>query len=211
MGWLGRVPAPCKDEASAEQQLLYHLTNAVKDNLVETVGESPLFNSLRAQARGKTQRYFLINWNEYHKRGGRQNPRHSPKDYLRWLELKFTPLPSHADKPDHERRTWFTQQIREIENYERETRRREKREPLGARAQFTVDPRSRPADPKRSGPQPLCHSADWQERVAYRKRYREIRRAHRAASIEFRDGNHDVEFPEGTFRPPLIRICRADE
>jgi len=210
--WAGpHRPAPCEDDRSAEQQLVYHVTNPVKDNLVETVSGSPLFTSFRALGRGEAQRYFLIDWDAFHRAGGWRRRGHSPKEHMRWLELTFAPLPQHADWPEHRRRTWVRQQVRAVEEHERDRRRREGRAAMGAAAQRAVDPRSRPAAPKKSGPQPYCHCSNWQTRVAYIRRYREVQRAHCEASIQFRLGHYHVEFPEGTFRPPLIRICRADE
>jgi len=80
---------------------------------------------------------------------------------------------------------------------------------MGVAAQFAVDPRDRPRRPKKSGPQPLCHASDAEVAREYERQWRETLREHRAASIDFLNGMWEREFPEGTFRPPIIRICSS--
>lgn len=99
---------PCLDEGAAEKQLLYAITNTVKDNLVETVSSSPFFSTYHAQAKGRRLRYWYIDWDAYYTAGGKQKKSHSPKDYLKWTEWECTPLPEHSGMPEHRRRTWIS-------------------------------------------------------------------------------------------------------
>jgi hypothetical protein len=197
-------PTPCLDDRSAEQQLIYCLTNPVKDHLVETVRESPFFTCYRNLAHGEPLEFFWIDWDAYFNAGGPRKKSHRPKDYLSWLSLELTPLPHQADWPEHKRQTWIRQEVRAVEQRTRDELRSVGRKAMGSAAQFAVDPRDRPADPKNAGPQPLCHATDPETRRAYRHRWRETVHAHRAASIDYRLGYWEREFPEGTFRPPLI-------
>jgi hypothetical protein len=72
---------------------------------------------------------------------------------------------------------------------------------------LSLDPRDRPKEPRKSkGRQPLIHADTVEEAKAYEEKFREVQRAHRRASIAYRQGNLDVEFPPGTFRPPLIQV-----
>jgi hypothetical protein len=61
---------PCLDDESAEQKLLYSLTNPVKDNLVETVSQSPYFSTYRHQAFGEDLRFWYIDYEAYWAAGG---------------------------------------------------------------------------------------------------------------------------------------------
>ncbi len=196
---------PCVDDPAAEQQLVYSVTNPVKDGLVDSALESPFFSTFRRMARGERLRFFRIDWEAYYEAGGCRKKSHRPKDYLRWMEIELAPLPGQEDWPDHKRQSWARAQVREVERATREDFRTTDRTAMGAKAQFRVDPRDRPRDPKHSGPQPVCHWSSQEARREYLRKWRETLREHRAASIDYRLGMWEREFPVGTFRPPLIK------
>jgi len=198
-------PTACTDDQAAEQQLLYCLTNPVKDGLVATVRESPFFTSYRALAYGKPLRFWRIDWNAFHLAGGYRKKSHSPKDFLKWINLELAPLPHQADWPDHKRQSWIRSAVADFERETADDFRSTGRKPMGVSAQYNADPRERPVIPKRSGRQPLCHASSREIHMEFRKEWRETLRAHREASIEYRLGNFYREFPEGTFRPPLTK------
>jgi hypothetical protein len=201
---------PCLDDRAAEQQFLYCLTNPVKDGLVSTMRESPFFTCYRNLVNGTSPRFWMIDWNAFDLAGGLRKKSHQPKDYLKWLELELSPLPHQAEWPDHKRQSWLRAAVREMENATAEDFRREGRRSMGVTAQYQVDPRDRPKNPKDSGPQPLCHSSSLEDRIEYARQWRELRRAHREASIDYLNGDWEREFPEGTFRPPLIKPYGID-
>ena len=196
---------PCIDEESVEQQLVYSVTNPVKDHLVGRVLESPYFTTFRQLGRGEKLKYFRIDWDAYNRAGEKRKKSHCPQDYLKWLELEITPIPGQEDWPEHRRHSWARAQIRAVEEQMKEELQKKEQSAMGAAAQFRLDPRGRPRNPKGSGPQPICHCADDNMRAQYKRRWREIVSEHRAASIEYRLGFWEREFPEGTFRPPLIK------
>jgi len=195
----------CVDEKAAEQQLIYCLTNPVKDCLVSTVRESPFFTSYRALAHGKQLRFWRIDWNRFHLAGSFRKMGHRPKDYLEWLEIQLDPLPHQATWPEHRRQAWIRAAVRDVEHETADSLRFAGRKPMGATAQYRVEPRDRPITPNSSGPQPLCHASSREARLEYARQWRAIKRAHRAASIDYRMGHWGREFPEGTFRPPLTK------
>jgi hypothetical protein len=200
----------CVDDQAAEQQLVYCLTNPVKDGLVATVRESPFFTSYRALAHGKPLRFWRIDWDRFHQAGSYRKKSHRPKDFLEWLEIDLSPLPHQAAWPEHKRQAWIRAVVRDVEQETADAFRAAGRKPLGVTAQYQVDPRDRPANPKASGPQPLCHASSREARLEYARQWREAARAHRAASIDYRMGYWEREFPEGTFRPPLTRPFGAE-
>jgi len=193
----------CTDDQAAERQLLYCVTNPVKDSLVSTVRESPLFTCYRALANGKPMRFWRIDWNAFHLSGGFRKKSHCPKEHLEWLTLELAPLPHQADWPAHKRQAWLRTAVRDFEEANAAVLLSDGRRASDAAALHLVDPRDRPADPKESGPQPLCHASSREARLEYARGWREIASAHREASIEYRQGDWEREFPEGTFRPPL--------
>ncbi len=203
-------PTPCNDDQAVEQQLLYCVTNPVKDGLVATVSESPFFTCFRAMARGKSLHFWRIDWDAFHLAGGFRKKNHHPKDYLKWIELELTPLPHQADWPDHKRQSWFRNAVRDEEQETADLFRATDRRPMGVAAQYRVDPRDRPANPKASGRQPYCHASSSEARRKHLRQWREVLRAHRAASIDYRLGYWEREFPEGTFRPPLTKPYGAE-
>lgn len=198
-------PTPCLDDRAAEQQLVYSVTNPVKDGLVEAVRESPFFTTFRYLARGEGLRFFRIDWAGYYAAGGPRKKSHCVKDYLEWEELRLAPLPGQEGWAAHRRQAWARAQVRAVEGAVREELRVSGRRAVGARALFRLDPRERPVEPRVSGPQPLCHGSDPEERREHARRVRETRREHRKASVDYLAGMWEREFPEGTYRPPLIK------
>ncbi len=196
---------PCLDDESAEQQLVYSVTNPVKDCLVGRVLESPYFTTFRHLAHGKLLKYFRIDWDAYNATGAARKKRHCVQDYVKWHVLEIVPVPAQEDWPDHKRQAWARAQIKAIEEQMEEELRKQGREPMGVPAQFRTDPRGRPNNPKVSGPKPLCHCKDPEIRAEFKRQWRETLSKYREASTKYREGSWEWEFPEGTFRPPLIK------
>jgi len=197
------------DDPSAEQQFLYAATNVVKDGLVDRVSQSPFFNTYNHFAFGKRLRYWWIEWAKYDLAGGKRNQSIHPKDFLKWGELKFGCLPEWEGLSVHQKQTRFRQQVREIEEDNRQRRRDERRTVVGVPGLYAVDPRDRPVSPKGSGPEPLCHAMSRETRQAYQELWREFVKEHRKASFDYRSGYYEREFPQGSFRPPITTIYNA--
>ena len=197
---------PCLDDEAAEARWLYAMTNTVKDGLVEKVSESPFFNTYKHQAFGEPLKFWWINWTAFYKAGGWDNKKIHPKMFLEWGELEITPLPHLQDLPEHKRQTRVRQTIREHEHLIAEQRTAQERTVIGVPALYKVDPRDRPKNPKHSGPQPLCHTTDKKLRREFEERWRAHVSEHKKASFDYRQGYYEREFPEGSFRPPLITI-----
>jgi hypothetical protein len=58
-------------------------------------------------------------------------------------------------------------------------------------------------------PGSFCRILGTQPRRQYRRDWQEFREAYRAASIAYRAGDLAVEFPDGSFRPPLVTMYSA--
>jgi hypothetical protein len=197
---------PCLDLLSAEQQLVYALTNAVKDGHVERVSESPFFSTYRHLALGEPLEFWRIDWAGYWGAGGTRKKTHAPKDYLRWHRLVLAPLPGWEDLTIHQRQTRVRRLVRDVEDDMTDRRRAEDRVVVGVPRLYALSPFDRPRTPSDSGPQPLCHASGSEARRDFKRRWREIVREYRKASIDYRAGYHEREFPEGTYRPPIVTI-----
>jgi hypothetical protein len=199
---------PCLDDESAEQKLVYAMVNAVKDGQVERVSESPFFSTFRHLAYGDPLQFWYIDRTAWWRKGGpiRGN---RPKDHTKWVTFELAPLPGWERLTVHQRRTRFRHLIREAEKIAADERAIEGRSTVGVPALRRLDPRDRPHAPKESGRQPLCHASDPAVRRQYRRDWLEFRKAYRAASIAYRAGDLAVEFPDGSFRPPLVTMYSA--
>ena len=106
---------PCADDKAAEKKLLYALTNTVKDNLHESLSNTPFFSTYNHLAKGEPLRFWYIDYEAYWAAGGDRKKSHRVKDYLRWVEWSCTPLPSLSNRTLSQQQTWTRKQSQEIE------------------------------------------------------------------------------------------------
>ena len=198
---------PCLDDDAAEQQMVYALANAVKDGHVEHVANSPFFSTYawhRVDGESaEPHRYWYFDYAGWWKKGG---PRRTNrlKDFLKWVDVEIEPLPAHARLTPHQRRARIRHTVRDIERETAERMKLEGRTVVGFARLRALDPRGRPRIPKSSGHQPLCHATNAATRRKFKREWREVVHEHRRASIDYRAGDHEREFPDGCYRPPLI-------
>ena len=199
---------PCLDDTSTEQQMLYAITNAVKDGQVSRVAHEPFFSTFRDLVEGESPRFWRIDWAAWWRKGG---PRRGnrPKAFLEWMTVELTPLPSHAGLLPHQRRARLRRAIRDIERDAATRLEAEGRSVIGLERLRTLDPRDRPRNPKSSGSQPLCHASDAATRREFKRTWREFVHEYRRASADYRNGSLEREFPAGSYRPPLITLYAA--
>jgi len=170
--------------------------------------DSDFFSTYRHLAFGEPLEYWYIDRTAWWRKGG-PRPGNRPKDHVQWITFELAPLPGWEGMTIHRRQTRFRRLVREAEEIAAHDREVEGRTVVGVPALRRLDPRDRPRNPKRSGLQPLCHASDAATRKAYTRDWREFLKAYRAASIAYRAGNFETEFPDGSFRPPLITVYTA--
>jgi hypothetical protein len=201
---------PCLDDTVAEAKLVYAMTNCTKDHLIDKTSTSPLFSTYRHQGTGRTLKYWYIDHEAYWTAGGSRNKRHRLKNYLKWVNWSCVPLPHQQSMTDSQRQTWIRKNVNEIEDAVRKERRANGQTIIGFDKLKETDPRNRPKNPKESGPEPFCHASDKETAKEYQKKWKVFRDAHIQASADYRDGLFDRDFPDGSFRPPLIEVFRAN-
>jgi len=57
---------------------------------------------------------------------------------------------------------------------------------------------------------PLCHAADKELAKEYKKQWREFVHQFIQASADYRSGYFHREFPEGSYRPPLVKLYSGE-
>ncbi len=195
------------DDMSLEQQLLYAVTNPVKDGLVDRVAHWKGFSSYQQLANGQVDRYRYIDWTAWHRAGGRRSKK-SPEAFTKWTEVKLSPIPAWEHMPEHKRQALFRRSVRRLEQEYRVERERKCRTVMSPRKLAQLDPRDRPKNPpKKRGRQPLCHSSTIDGAKEYEERLRVFLDRFYYASGMWMKGVTDVEFPAGSYKPPLLRIA----
>ncbi len=199
----------CIDDRSVEQQLLYALTNPVKDGLCEKVSHWEGLTLFDQLAGGKEERFYHIDWVRWWNEGGKKNEK-PIGEYKKWVTVKLSPIPEWERYSEHKRQTLLRKRVRKEETDFAKEREKAKRPVMDKSMRACIDPRDRPREKKKSGPQPLCHSSTKEAAGKYKIKWRKFLVLFREASEKFLSGVFDVEFPDGSFRPPLITVCVAD-
>jgi hypothetical protein len=195
------------DDLSLEQQLLYAVTNPVKDGLVDRVAHWKGFSSYNQLATGKVERYPYVERTAWHRAGGERGKK-SQEAFVKCAEVKLSPIPSWQHLPAHKRQALFRRRVRQLEREYRAERERENRTVMGPKRLAKVDPRNRPKNPSRThGRQPLCHCSTVEGARAYAERWRTFLDTYYYASGMWMQGVTDVEFPAGSYKPPLVRLA----
>ena len=208
------------DDPSVEQQLLYAVTNPVKDGLVDRIAHWKGASSYRQLATGEVDRYTFINRTAYHRAGGKRGKR--PLEAFREsVDVQLTPIPAWAAMPPKERQALFRRRVRQLEREFREERELEGRRAMTRRAMEKVDPRDRPKNPPERSPQPLCHASTLEAAQEYAEGHRVYRDACSYASQLYLDAHRRIVagqrpassleeiaqlFPRGSLKPPVLLV-----
>jgi len=193
------------DDASLEQQLLYAVTNPVKDGLVDRAAHWKGVSSYSQLATGVPDRYTYIDWTAWHRAGGERSKK-LPTAFTRTVEVELSPIPAWEGLPAHKRQALFRRRVREMEQDYREQREGEGRRVMGKRKLEKLDPRARPRTAKPRTRQPLVHASTIAGRREFEAGWRAYLEAYYYASGLYLQGVPDVEFPAGSFRPPIINV-----
>jgi hypothetical protein len=199
----------CVDDESLEQQFFYAMTNPVKDGLVETVAEWKGFSSYQALAHGKLETFTYFDRTLWHKAGGK-NKNLPLEQFVKKVSVEYTPLPKHITMKSDARQAYIRREVRALEKRFQKEREALGRPAMSAAALSRLDHRSRPKSTPMRTKKPLCHAASTERAEKYKEEFMIYLAAYRAASIIYRSGMHDVEFPDGAIRPPLIDVCGAN-
>jgi hypothetical protein len=199
----------CIDDESLEQQFFYAMTNPVKDGLVETVSEWKGFSSYQVLAHGKKETFTYFDRTAWHRARGK-NKNLPLEQFMKKVSIEYTPLPEHMTMKSDARQAYIRREVRALEKRFQKERESLGRKAMGASALLRLDHRNRPKSAAVRTKKPLCHAASAERAKQYKEEFILYLNAYRAASIIYRSGVHEVEFPEGAIRPPLIVVCGAN-
>ena len=198
----------CVDDAAAEDRLLYSMSNPVKDGLCDKVKHwnKISFSAYSQLAEGKREKFSYINWTKWHRAGGKRSGK-EPEEFTEWVEVEFQPLPHLVDMPAVKREARLRRQLRELEQAERDKRKKQNRPSMTLTRLLKTDPRQRPQTTRVRTPMPLCHASSTGARDEFKHQWKEHLDAFITASGQFREEKFEAEFPAGSFRPPLTTVC----
>ncbi len=195
---------PILDDEALLEKTQYSLCNPCNANLVDRAAHWPGFSTLEQMLTGKSQRYGIINWSQYHQARHR-GEKVRPADFTEHYELELTPLPCWAHLPEEEQRQKLAALVKAGEDKARTVRRAEGKRVMPRWKLLRIRPTDRTKNPKRSR-QPLCHTTDPLSFFAYREERYQYVLQYRSASKLYRRGHLEVTFPRYAVRPPLLDI-----
>ena len=202
--WANRIRLePCADDQAAENMLVYVMSNPTKDNMVDHVYEWRGFSTFEQLSTEKPVSYSFINLRRWWKHGGPLS-RKDKKDFEQRVTVQTTPLPHWQRWSRQQRQTRFATLIKDAEARHRENRVLEGKKALGMPAVLREHHLAKPAKAKKKTPKPLCHASNKGALQAFKDQWKEFLNAYRQASASYRQGIFDIEFPPGSYRPPLL-------
>ena len=185
------------------ERFFYAALNPVAAGLVEKLSQYPSYNSFSDATRDRKRTFEVVEWQDYNNRK-RKNPSLTIAECTKYHRLVYTRLPGHEHMGKSE---YVDYMNRELEKRRGKIVNERRKNDLGflppevLRAQI---PGERPRSTKTSSRdthRPLVLTLCAQTRKTFLNWYFSIVEAFRIASKRFRDGEHSVEFPPGTYRP----------
>lgn len=193
---------PCLDEKSVEQQFFYALTNPVKDGLVDKISHWKGFSSYNQLAHGKDEVFTYFDRTAWHK----QQKKKPLQAFMETVRIEYTPLPSLSHLKPEKRESYIRREVRRIEQACREQRAIQNKTVMTPARLKKLDPRSRPTKRHVRTKKPLCHSSCPMIAELYKALLFYFLEAYGRASVAYRKGKVDTEFPRGSYKPPLIVV-----
>lgn len=188
-----------------KEYFFYTVLQPVNDGLVEDIRDYPEYNCFWDAIYELKKEFEVINWAQYN--SDKRFKEVKLKDYIYRVELKYQRLPGYEDLSPEE---YWKMMIKELD--ERQARIKQERLENGKKAVAGVEylrsvkPGSKPVNPKTSTintPRPrilsICKER-WEKRIEW---YFEVYFEYKSASVRYRAGDKTVEFPVGTYPPPL--------
>jgi hypothetical protein len=197
-------------DSRAEALLGYGACNVVKDGLVERAAHWNGFSTTEALSSGKPLEFEYIDRTLWWKLGA-DHREIDPSKYTKRVRIELEPLRSWEQLSEAARQERFLQIVKDHERLAEQERLAEGIVKVKGMRQIEQEsPFARPRHRRKKSPQPLCHAETEEECKTYEAEYRETVKAHRQASAAYRSGCYDVEFPKGTFRPPLVTVFTGE-
>lgn len=193
-------------DSAAMNQFLYTVLQPVRDGLVEKVSDYPGYNCLHDAAWGIPRTFTIVDWAKY-EAALKRKKRVNIKDFKRKVTLTYARLPGyeHLSREEYAK-TIFARVEAERLKIIAARLAEGKKGFLGRAALLATVPGSRAWSPKvshRRQFRPRFISGSKELNDAGYAWYLEMYFWYRAASQRYRNGELEVEFPPGMYRPYL--------
>lgn len=188
-----------------EEYFFYIVLQPVQDGLVSKVSEYPFYNCFHDAVYGITRKYKVIDWAAYNV-ARRYGAAVSIRDYTTYHELRFKRLPGYEDMPRAEYIKLMQEKLHRREEEIVAARHAKGKGFVGRERLLKTVPGTPAKNPKVSSryahrPRVLCVCAV--RRHQYLRWYFAKYRSYRSASAAYRDGETDIKFPDGMYKPFL--------
>ena len=194
-------------DADIEDRFFYTVLQPVNDGLVDSVAEYPGYNCFEDAIRGTLRKCKVIRWKEYND-AKRWNPSVSIDAFTEICTLKYERLPGYDKLSQSEYEAMMRKKLKE--RTAEVLKKRAGKPSFGAPRLQQTKPGSRPKSTKRNGPRdhrPRILSKSPARRASGEAWYFSTYFEYRRCSRRYRAGDLFVEFPKGTYKPPLFTVA----
>lgn len=195
------LPAP----EDIEEYFFYTALQPIKDGLVEKIKDYPGYHFFHDAVHGIERKFEVIKWKEYHL-AKRIDPSAAIKDFKEVVILKYQRLPGYEALSQQE---YAKLMYKKLEERRLKIVAERRAKGLGFAGRARLIQTKRGASPKNSkhstatDHRPRVLSVCPKRRAECKAWYFSVFFEYLEASKEYRSGNFQVSFPEGTYRPYL--------
>ncbi|MEY4668951.1 MAG: hypothetical protein RL518_1650 [Pseudomonadota bacterium] len=190
-----------------EDRFFYTVLQPVNDGLVDDIRDYPDYNCFEDAITGRARQFRVIKWKEYND-ARRWNPAVAIENFTEMCTLKYERLPGYEDLSQEQ---YVAMMRKKLQLRTAEVLKARNGKPsLGAAQLKKIRPGALPKKTKTSGPKdhrPRVLSKDHERRSAGEAWYFSIYFKYRERSKRYRSGEVDVEFPQGTYKPPMFTVA----
>ena len=190
-----------------EDRFFYTVLQPVNDGLVDDIRDYPSYNCFEDAINERERKYKVVKWKEYND-ARRWNPSVPIENFTELYALKYDRLPGYDNLSQAQ---YVSMMRRKLEERTASVlKARDGKPSLGAARLKEIKPGARPKNTKTSGPKthrPRVLSKDPARRSIGEAWYFSIYFEYKERSKRYRSGETDVEFPKGTYKPPLFTVA----
>jgi hypothetical protein len=190
-----------------EERFFYTVLQPVNDGLVDNIAEYPGYNCFEDAIKGTARKFKVIKWKEYND-ARRWNPSVSIDAFTEMCTLKYERLPGYDKLSESEYETMMRAKLKE--RTAEIVKRRGGKPSVGRHKLLKVTAGSRPKKTKKGGRRdyrPRILSKNPERRSSGEAWYFNTYFEYRRCSKRYRSGDLSVEFPKGTYKPPLFTVA----
>ena len=209
--WGGRsLDLPCPNKEDILNWFFYLTLNPIYSGLTQRISEYPGYNSFHEAVQDIKNEYKIVDREGYNAARARGR-KVAIQDYTTFYTLKYTRLPGYEDMHKRDYVKFMHAELATRAAVAVELRLAEGKGFLGRRGIKAQTPGSVPENTKRRArgekTRPIVLTLCEETRRAFKEWYFQMLEAYKEASRRFRDGELEVEFPPGTYRPRLAKPC----